>query len=202
MYVLKKIKALMAMADVFFLDYLQVTALMKSEDLELHDSESLTVNASTFKVVSNPEFFPESSILTFNGKRKIATCSRCKTVMYPGRSGALENHKKGYCADGVRQKPKVESTDSAIVRELYDKVIDRAISDFDQDYSMEDDSEAFSRMLSSRVKIEKGQALFLLFDTSSFHLLLNFSVYAQPHAQTYLHTASSAYFFVLFLTLA
>ena len=48
----------------------------------------------------------------------------------------------------------------ATVWELYDKVIDRAISD--QDYSMED--EAFSRMLSSRVKIENGQALFLLFD--------------------------------------
>jgi hypothetical protein len=104
--------------------------------------------------------------------------------MYPGRSGALENHKKGYCADGVRQKPKAEPTDLtlpewpqphgiftngshfhpliflATVRELYDKVIDRAISV--QDYSMED--EAFSRMLSSRVKIENGQALFLLFD--------------------------------------
>lgn len=99
-------------------------------------------------------------------------------------SRALENHKKGYCVDGVRQKPKTESTDStlpewpqphgiftngshfhplvflATVRELYDKVIDRAISD--QDYSMED--EAFSRMLSARVKIENGQALFLLFD--------------------------------------
>jgi len=104
--------------------------------------------------------------------------------MYPGRSGAPENHKKGYCADGVRQKPKAESTDPtlpewpqpygiftngshfhpliflATVRELYDKVIDCAISD--QDYSMED--EAFSRMLSSRVRIENGQALFLLFD--------------------------------------
>ena len=104
--------------------------------------------------------------------------------MYPGRGGAPENHKKGYCADGVRQKPKAGSTDPALpewpqphgiftngshfhpliflatVRELYDKVIDRAISD--QDYSMED--EAFSRMLSSRVRIENGQALFLLFD--------------------------------------
>jgi hypothetical protein len=84
--------------------------------------------------------------------------------MYPGRSGASGNHKKGYCADGVRQKPKLESTDPtlpewpqppgiftnglifhplvflATVRELYDKVIDRAIGD--QDYSMED--EAFS----------------------------------------------------------
>jgi hypothetical protein len=103
--------------------------------------------------------------------------------MYPGRSGAPENHKKGYCVDGVRQKPKTGSTDSlpewpqphgvftngthfhplvflATVRELYDKVIDCAISD--QDYSMED--EAFSRMLSLRVKIENGQALFLLFD--------------------------------------
>ena len=48
----------------------------------------------------------------------------------------------------------------ATVRELYDKVIDRAISD--QDYSMED--EAFSRMLSSRLKIDYGQTLFLLFD--------------------------------------
>ncbi|KAF9523224.1 hypothetical protein CPB83DRAFT_871718 [Crepidotus variabilis] len=35
--------------------------------------------------------------------RKVQICSRCQTVMYPGPTGSLENHKKGYCADGVRQ---------------------------------------------------------------------------------------------------
>lgn len=68
--------------------------------------------------------------------------------MYPRHSGAPDNHKKGYCVDDVRTKPKAEycaeSTDPtlprpnephfhplvflATFRELYGKVIDRAIS--------------------------------------------------------------------------
>lgn len=35
--------------------------------------------------------------------RKPATCKRCRTIMYPGPTGAPENHKKGYCSDGVKQ---------------------------------------------------------------------------------------------------
>jgi hypothetical protein len=30
-------------------------------------------------------------------------CKRCRTIMYPGPTGAPENHKKGYCSDGVKQ---------------------------------------------------------------------------------------------------
>ena len=104
--------------------------------------------------------------------------------MYPGPSGAPENHKRSYCADGVRQKPKPESADISLpdwpqphgifvngtefhaltflskVRELYDKVVDCAAGD--SDYSMED--EAFSRMLSSRTIFSDNHVLFRLFD--------------------------------------
>ncbi|GBE81445.1 hypothetical protein SCP_0311740 [Sparassis crispa] len=38
--------------------------------------------------------------------RKTHTCSRCKTIMWPGPEGAGNNHKKSYCSDGVMQKPK------------------------------------------------------------------------------------------------
>ena len=37
--------------------------------------------------------------------RKPASCPRCKTIMYPGPTGSPENHKRGYCSDGVRSKP-------------------------------------------------------------------------------------------------
>ncbi|KAH9939540.1 hypothetical protein B0H21DRAFT_698307, partial [Amylocystis lapponica] len=44
-------------------------------------------------------------------KRKTNTCTRCKTIMWPGPEGANINHRKGYCSDGVPQKPKkVEKT--------------------------------------------------------------------------------------------
>ncbi|KAH9952137.1 hypothetical protein B0H21DRAFT_684053 [Amylocystis lapponica] len=39
-------------------------------------------------------------------KRKTNTCTRCKTIMWPGPEGANINHRKGYCSDGVPQKPK------------------------------------------------------------------------------------------------
>jgi RNase P subunit RPR2 len=34
-------------------------------------------------------------------QRKPATCTRCRTIMYPGPTGSPENHKKGVCSDGV-----------------------------------------------------------------------------------------------------
>ncbi|KAJ7585548.1 hypothetical protein C8J56DRAFT_1087508, partial [Mycena floridula] len=37
-------------------------------------------------------------------ERKDAICKRCNTLMYPGGVNSPENHKKGYCTDGVRQK--------------------------------------------------------------------------------------------------
>ncbi|KAJ7094960.1 hypothetical protein C8R44DRAFT_577859, partial [Mycena epipterygia] len=37
-------------------------------------------------------------------QRKVATYSRCHKVMYPGKTGSPENHKKGYCSDGFKQK--------------------------------------------------------------------------------------------------
>ncbi|KAF8877661.1 hypothetical protein CPB84DRAFT_1654831, partial [Gymnopilus junonius] len=99
-------------------------------------------------------------------KRKPATCSCCQTVMYPGPTGSAENHKKGYCADGVHQRPKLESKEELPpwpqppeifvngtyfnpitfllqIHKLYDKVLGKEISEIE--YSMED--EAFSHLL-------------------------------------------------------
>ncbi|KAG2043854.1 hypothetical protein BDR03DRAFT_807342, partial [Suillus americanus] len=38
--------------------------------------------------------------------RKAQTCSRCQKIMYPGPENLPLNHKKGYCADGVKQSSK------------------------------------------------------------------------------------------------
>lgn len=38
--------------------------------------------------------------------RKAQTCSRCQTIMYPGPENSPLNHKRGYCADGVKQVSK------------------------------------------------------------------------------------------------
>ncbi|KAI6009043.1 hypothetical protein EDC04DRAFT_872575 [Pisolithus marmoratus] len=38
--------------------------------------------------------------------RKVLTCSRCQTIMYPGPKKAAVNHKRGVCADGVKSKLK------------------------------------------------------------------------------------------------
>ncbi|KAG1825378.1 hypothetical protein EV424DRAFT_1320115, partial [Suillus variegatus] len=41
--------------------------------------------------------------------RKAQTCSCCQTIMYPGPENSPLNHKKGYCADGVKQSSKAAS---------------------------------------------------------------------------------------------
>jgi len=43
--------------------------------------------------------------------RKIPTCSRCKTIMYPGPTKSITNHRRGICADGVKSKSTAESSD-------------------------------------------------------------------------------------------
>ncbi|KAF9068511.1 hypothetical protein BDP27DRAFT_1421866 [Rhodocollybia butyracea] len=35
--------------------------------------------------------------------RKPQTCGRCQTIMYPFVTGHAQNHKRGYCSDGVKQ---------------------------------------------------------------------------------------------------
>ncbi|OBZ70680.1 hypothetical protein A0H81_09184 [Grifola frondosa] len=56
-------------------------------------------------------------------KRKTHTCTRCKMVMYPGPEHSAANHKKLYCADGVRQKPKViERTLNGVVQKVIEEL--------------------------------------------------------------------------------
>ncbi|KAG1785108.1 uncharacterized protein HD556DRAFT_1435280 [Suillus plorans] len=40
--------------------------------------------------------------------RKAHTCSRCKTIMYPGPENSGYNHRRGFCADGAKQVSKIE----------------------------------------------------------------------------------------------
>jgi hypothetical protein len=44
--------------------------------------------------------------LTFQNK-----CSHCQTIMYSGPENSPLNHKKGYCADGVKQSSKAAGKD-------------------------------------------------------------------------------------------
>ncbi|OBZ69714.1 hypothetical protein A0H81_10073 [Grifola frondosa] len=56
-------------------------------------------------------------------KRKTHTCTRCKMVMYPGPERSAANHKKSYCTDGVRQKPKViERTLNGVVQKVVEEL--------------------------------------------------------------------------------
>ncbi|KAI0673878.1 hypothetical protein C8Q78DRAFT_1186282 [Trametes maxima] len=42
--------------------------------------------------------------------RKLNTCTRCKTIMWPGPRGSPFNHKRSFCSDGVRMNPQVTKT--------------------------------------------------------------------------------------------
>jgi len=76
--------------------------LVKSEN----STSALSTEASG-KLVSFTLIIPEFRPLSHGfHQRKAATCSRCNTIMYPGPTGSSENHKRGYCSDGVRQREK------------------------------------------------------------------------------------------------
>ncbi|KAK7050400.1 hypothetical protein R3P38DRAFT_3173760 [Favolaschia claudopus] len=112
--------------------------------------------------------------------RKVAACLRCNKVMYPGPNKAPENHKKGHCSDGFKQK----STDDnsapwpqptgiftmgsefhpllflVAIRDLYEKVL------IEQNHgSLNVEDEAFSLMLQQpgRIISVNGAVLFKLF---------------------------------------
>ncbi|KAG1804558.1 hypothetical protein EV424DRAFT_1351258 [Suillus variegatus] len=75
--------------------------------------------------------------------RKAQTCSRCQTIMYPGPENSPLNHKKGYCADGVKQSSKAAGEE---------------LPPWPQ-------TEAFSKLLISRTEVHKSDnmVLFRLF---------------------------------------
>jgi hypothetical protein len=117
--------------------------------------------------------------------RKPASCPRCKKIMYPGPTGAPENHKRGYCSDGVKSKPPDNTSSNYLppwpqpngifssgtsfnptaflsaVREIYQKVIMGAGPGADG-VSME--YVAFAEMLTNRTSIRAdGSVVFLLY---------------------------------------
>ena len=105
--------------------------------------------------------------------------------MYPGPTGSPENHRKGFCSDGVRQK--VKSADEVLpiwpqpsgiftngshfhpmkflsfIWEVYEKVLANEDGERGGAYSMEE--EAFTHLLTQRVQmLPCGMVLFKLFD--------------------------------------
>jgi hypothetical protein len=107
-------------------------------------------------------------------------CLRCCTVMYPSPSGSPENHRKGYCSDGVKQVMKNDDTPDwpqlqgifesgmtfnpikflATVQTVYDTVFLQAQGD--NGLTME--SEAFMKMLFTHtIYTLDGRCLFKLF---------------------------------------
>ncbi|KAK7027758.1 hypothetical protein R3P38DRAFT_3190841 [Favolaschia claudopus] len=136
--------------------------------------------------------------------RKPQTCTRCKTLKYPGSSGSPENHKKLFCSDGFRPTltgetvapwplpPGVFSAGIhfhprvllAHVREVYTRLFVDKIKR--EDLSLEDD--AFLRLLDSRVVIVtgsdddklRGAVLFKMFATFSIPATDTFHLYYPP----------------------
>ncbi|KAJ7026747.1 hypothetical protein C8F04DRAFT_966119, partial [Mycena alexandri] len=109
--------------------------------------------------------------------RAVATCKRCNKIMYPGPKKSPENHKKGYCSDGFKQKTAEDESASwpqpaglftagsefhplqflITIREVYETVVVKA----DNNVSME--QEAFLSMLPGRIIISDSAVLFKLF---------------------------------------
>ncbi|KAJ7138759.1 hypothetical protein C8R43DRAFT_1131921 [Mycena crocata] len=134
--------------------------------------------------IINNDFTSSTSTSTDNAVkplRKPQTCTRCKTIKYPGPSGSPENHKKSFCSDGFRPTLKGETVPAwplppgiftngtdfhplvflAGVRELYEALVIQRVNR--EDFSMED--EAFYQLLSARVTLDKatGAVMFKLY---------------------------------------
>ncbi|KAG1764260.1 hypothetical protein EV702DRAFT_1014433 [Suillus placidus] len=120
-------------------------------------------------------------VLPWSGSpRKAQTCSRCQTIMYPGTENSPLNHKRGYCADGVKQVsksgedlppwPQPQGLFSegrtfhphaflTAVQRIYERVFSQGPGEMD---ILE--TEAFAKLLASRTEIrEDGAVLFRLF---------------------------------------
>ena len=105
--------------------------------------------------------------------------------MYPGPTGSPENHRKGFCSDGVRQKSKSAEeilpnwpqpsgifTNGthfhslkflSFICETYEKVLANEYAESGGAYSMEE--EAFAHLLMQRAQtLPCGKVLFQLFD--------------------------------------
>ncbi|KAJ7486317.1 hypothetical protein B0H11DRAFT_2015631 [Mycena galericulata] len=113
--------------------------------------------------------------------RKIAVCTRCNKIMYPGPEKAPENHKKGCCSDGFKQRyangellppwpqPAGIFTNAsefhpfaflANIRDLYEKV---GVEGGGSNISIE--GEAFPRLqMPGRIATVDGAVLFKLFE--------------------------------------
>ena len=112
-------------------------------------------------------------------QRKAATCTRCKVIMYPGKTNSPENHKHGYCSNGVQQKarscdilprwpqpPSIFTKGThfhplvflSAIRSLY-----KTVTVPGADITMED--EAFSDLLAQQLKVQDdGSVRFQLYD--------------------------------------
>ncbi|KAG2738561.1 hypothetical protein P692DRAFT_20758243, partial [Suillus brevipes Sb2] len=112
--------------------------------------------------------------------RKAHTCSRCKTIMYPGPENSGYNHRRGFCADGAKQVSKNEPPPPwpqppgifsegkrfhpraflETVKQIYEQVFLRPSGE-----SPALKQEAFAMMLLDRsTTLEEGTVLFKLYE--------------------------------------
>ncbi|KAJ7166768.1 hypothetical protein C8R46DRAFT_1351047 [Mycena filopes] len=148
---------------------------------------TLHCHAVSFVKTESKELEPNAGTSADNAPkpsaRKLQTCTRCKTIKYPGGSGAPENHKLVYCSDGFR--PVLKAKDEVVpawplptgiftngvefhplvflsqVRDIYETLVIQKVEH--ADFSMEE--EAFFRLLESRVVIDEltGAVMFKMF---------------------------------------
>ncbi|KAE9405193.1 hypothetical protein BT96DRAFT_1015845 [Gymnopus androsaceus JB14] len=74
-----------------------------------NDFISRKSNSETFwkkHCLAVPLLKSDGNNLNAVNKRKPQTCGRCQTIMYPCSQNSPENHKKGFCSDGVSQSSK------------------------------------------------------------------------------------------------
>ncbi|KAG2115631.1 hypothetical protein DEU56DRAFT_748514, partial [Suillus clintonianus] len=112
--------------------------------------------------------------------KKAHTCSRCKTIMYPGPKNSGYNHRWGFCADGAKQVSKNEPPPPwpqppgifsegkrfhpraflEIVKQIYEQVFLRPSGE-----SPALEQEAFAMMLLDQsMTLESGTVLFKLYE--------------------------------------
>jgi hypothetical protein len=138
-------------------------------------------------------FFTVRPVRSGSGK---TAGNETNTIMFPGPSGSPENHKKGYCSDGVKQVMKADTVPDwpqpqgifeagtrfhllkflETVHTVYNAIAFQESNG--GDLSME--YEAFVKMLSNRmIFLPDGRCLFRLFDldmllsTHSQQLIVN-----------------------------
>src|SRR5215472_8542473 len=88
--------------DTFWKHHCHAVWLFKQDPVDISVSD---VTRTTFVRILAPLFLVPVHLHRhlIDHQHKPATCTWCHTVMYPGPTSSLDNHKRGYCSDRVKQ---------------------------------------------------------------------------------------------------